>query len=215
MVPTKILEKLDEISKLSINKFSKFVKYKFPSLIGAQNKIHWARVIMDKETERFVRSLNYKSFNALEISGSQWKNFGFSKYTSVQYPDFNVCKDVLEVEPFDLIIAEQVLEHVLWPSRAVRNLYQMLGPSGILMITTPFLLKIHNSPVDCYRWTELGLKCLLTEGGFENLKIKTGSWGNRMCIVANFKNWCSYIPGKHSLKNEQDFPVVIWGFAQK
>lgn len=214
MVLTKVLKKLDKMGELCVDKFSKLVKSKFLSLIGAQN-IHWCRVVMDQETEKFVLSLNYKSFNTMEISGSKWKNFGFKRYTSVQYPDFDVCKDVLEVESFDLIIAEQVLEHVLQPYHAVRNLYQMLSSTGILIVTTPFLLKIHSHPGDCYRWTELGLKCLLTEGGFENKKIKTGSWGNKMCIVANFKKWCSYIPWKHSLKNEQDFPVVIWSFAQK
>lgn len=178
-------------------------------------KKHWSRIIMDLETEKFISSLNYRSFNVLEISGAKWKNFGFAKYASVKYPDFDICKDVLEVNSFDLIIVEQVLEHVLWPYRAVHNLYQMLRPAGILIITTPFLIKIHAAPNDCYRWTELGLKCLLQEGGFENKKIKTDSWGNKMCVVANFKNWCPYIPWIHSLKNEQGFPVVIWGFAQK
>jgi hypothetical protein len=30
---------------------------------------HWARVVMDRETERYARSLDFKSLDALEISG--------------------------------------------------------------------------------------------------------------------------------------------------
>jgi hypothetical protein len=38
----------------------------------------------------------------------------------------------------DIIIAEQVFEHLLWPYRAVRNVFQMLTPNGALLVTTHF-----------------------------------------------------------------------------
>jgi SAM-dependent methyltransferase len=176
---------------------------------------HWTRVIMDKETASYVASLNYKTFKALEISGSKWEKFGFASYRSIAYPEYDLCKGVLDSERFDIIIAEQVLEHALYPYRAVQNLYRMLNHGGVVVITTPLLLKIHECPFDCSRWTEVGIKYLLIEGGFNCDGIKTGSWGNRACIVANFKKWVNWVPWKHSLKNEPSFPVVVWAFAWK
>jgi SAM-dependent methyltransferase len=170
---------------------------------------------MDRETDRFVRSLDFSSFHALEISGVKWEGFGFASYHSGRFPEYDVCERALKAGAFDIVIAEQVLEHVLWPYRAVRNVWQMLKPDGVFVITTPFLLRVHNCPVDCSRWTELGLKHLLAEGGFNLSDIMTGSWGNRSCVRGNFRRWKQWVSWKHSLRNEPDFPVVVWAFARK
>jgi len=176
---------------------------------------HWSRVVMDRETEKYVTSLHYKAFKALEISGFKWKRFGFASYRNIEYPEYDICKGPVDNETFDIVIAEQLLEHLLYPSRAVKNVYHMLNPGGLAVITTPFLLKIHNSPIDCSRWTELGLKYLLAEGGFDLKKITVGSWGNEACVVASLKEWEDFNPDIHSLKNEPDFPIVVWAFAHK
>jgi hypothetical protein len=91
----------------------------------------------------------------------------------------------------------------------------MLTPGGALLITTPFLLKIHDAPVDCSRWTELGIRHFLAEAGFDIANITTGSWGNRACVRSNFRPWTPYLPWLHSLRNEPDFPVVVWALARK
>ena len=84
--------------------------------------------------------------SVLEISGQKWKGFGFQTYRSVGFPDYDLCAGTLD-EKFDIIIVEQVFEHLLWPYRAARNVFQMLNPDGALLVTTPFLVKVHNSPV--------------------------------------------------------------------
>ena len=120
----------------------------------------WARVIMDKKTACYVASLNYKNFKALEISGSKWGKFGFASYRSINYPEYDLCKGVLDNETFDIIIAEQVLEHVLYPYRAVQSLYRMLRSGGVVVITTPLLIKIHEYPLDCWRFYPGAYKAL-------------------------------------------------------
>jgi hypothetical protein len=183
-------------------------------VIGSK-ETHWARVVMDRETDRYIRSMPYASCDALEISGTKWKKLGFASYRSESFPDYDVCDKPLKLEGFDVVVAEQVLEHVLWPYRAVRNTWSMLRDGGVFIVTTPFLLRVHKCPVDCSRWTELGLKQLLVEGGFEADQIITGSWGNRACVRANFRRWRRWISWAHSLRNESDFPVVVWAFARK
>jgi SAM-dependent methyltransferase len=169
---------------------------------------------MNQETDRLIRSLDFEHASALEISGQKWKSYGFRQYRCVEFPDYDVCSGVLD-EKFDIIIVEQAFEHLLWPYRAARNVFQMLNPNGALLVTTPFLVKIHNSPVDCSRWTEVGMQHLLAEGGFNINRITTGSWGNRACVRSNWWKWTIYRRWLHSLKNEPEFPIVVWALARK
>jgi SAM-dependent methyltransferase len=174
----------------------------------------WARVVMDQETERLIRGLDLRNSSALEISGQKWRDYGFGRYRFVEFPAYDVCSSVLD-DQFDIIIAEQVFEHLPWPYRAVRNVFQMLAPNGAFLITTPFLIMIHDFPQDCSRWTEVGIRHLLAEGGFDINRITTGSWGNRACVRSNWRPWTTYNPWLHSLKNEPAYPVVVWALARK
>jgi SAM-dependent methyltransferase len=175
----------------------------------------WVRVVMYQRCFDFIRSLGPENLNALEISaGPQWKRaFKFRSFNETQFPEFDICSQALDRQ-FDLIIADQIFEHLPWPHRAGRNVFKMLTPGGWFIIATPFLLRVHKVPIDCYRWTEQGLKFLLQDCGFPEENIKTDSWGNRACLKANLKRWRRY-GWFRSLKNEPDYPVVVWAFAQK
>lgn len=181
---------------------------------GGDESLHWCRVVMEAETEKLVHKLDISHMSVLEISGDKWKKENFGSYRSIFYPELDICSDVLE-ERFDLIIAEQVFEHILWPYRAVKNVYEMLNPGGYFLITTPFLLKVHRSPVDCSRWTDVGIKYLLAEGGFPLENIQADSWGNKRALIANLDRWTPYRKGRHALNNEADFPLVVWALAKK
>jgi hypothetical protein len=98
-----------------------------PSRLLGTSEQHWARVVMDIETNAPVSRMAVQSHAALEISGAKWADRGFASDRSAQFPEFDIGGEPLG-ETFDLIIAEQVLEHVLWPYRAVRNLWCMLKP---------------------------------------------------------------------------------------
>ena len=169
---------------------------------------------MYRETHALVQGLAPQSLDVLEISGTKWgERFSFRSYRSVAFPEFDICKDTLD-DRFDLIIADQVFEHLLWPYRAGRNVRAMLKPGAAFLVTTPFLIRVHPTPVDCSRWTETGIQYLLAECGFELTQIRTGSWGNRACVDANFTSWPDYLPNEHSLENEPQFPVVVWALAR-
>jgi SAM-dependent methyltransferase len=165
----------------------------------------------------FIVTLEPQKLDVLEISGGpQWKRaFNFRSYHATHYPSFDICSQTLGRQ-FDLIIADQVFEHIAWPNRAGRNVFRMLRPGGTFIIATPFLLRIHKVPIDCYRWTEEGLSYLLQDCGFPAGSIKTDSWGNRACLKACLTKWPSPRYGWfRPLHNEPDFPVVVWAFARK
>lgn len=169
---------------------------------------------MNQSCREWLQALPYTHFDALEIAGRTFATFGFARYQTADYPAYDVCAGPLE-QTFDLIIAEQVFEHLLYPYRAGRHVHDMLRPGGWFLISVPFLVKVHGYPIDCTRWTELGLKHFLHECGFPLASIKTASWGNRDCIVANFTKWVVYEPSLHDLTNEPDFPYHVWALAQR
>lgn len=175
----------------------------------------WIRSVMYQSCFEFVRTLDPSRLEVLEIAaGPQWaREFRFRRYEQTQYPGFDICADVLP-RRFDLIIADQVFEHLRWPYRAGRNVWSMLKPGGHFIIVTPFLIKVHQSPIDCSRWTETGLSYLLQECGFAEDDIRTHSWGNRRCLKANLTAWRKR-GFFGSLANEADFPVMVWAFAKR
>lgn len=210
------------MSKMKMN-------FKFIGQLMGYSSTNWTRVVMNRECASFIKSLSPSKLNVLEISGSGWETFGFSSYKSVHFPSFDICKETLD-EKFDLIIAEQVLEHVSYPGKACQNIYGMLKKDGYFYISTPFLYPIHEAPQDCTRWTQTGLKYLLQEAGFPLESIVTDSWGNRKIVKTlvsssgslflKYKKYKKYIHLKynkyiHSLKNEEELPVVVWAFAKK
>ena len=170
---------------------------------------------MNKETKALVQALKPENLDAFEISGGDWgRHFAFKSYTIGSYPEFDICRDVPN-QQFDLVIAEQVFEHLTHPFRAARNVHRMLRPGGFFLLTTPFLIKVHHIPIDCSRWTPLGMKYFLEEAGFQFDRIQSFGWGNKRCIKANFRRWRPYRKWLHSLHNESDFPIVVWALAQK
>lgn len=194
------------LSRKIKDKLKKIVKYDLTL---------WSKVVMHQECFGFIESINPSQLDTLEISGNSLENIKFKSYTKLNYPKYDICKDCLDKQ-FDLIMADQVFEHLLWPYRAGKNVYTMLNEGGYFIISTPFLVRIHNDPIDCSRWTETGLKYLLAECGFELDKIQTGSWGNRACINANFRKWSARGWGLFTkLYNEENFPITVWAIARK
>ncbi len=83
---------------------------------------------------------------------------------------------VIESSAFDTALCSEVLEHVPDPSRAIAELHRVLSPRGKLILTVPFLSRLHEEPNDYYRYTSHGLRHLLEQRGFEVIEIvATGS----------------------------------------
>ncbi|MBD3272532.1 MAG: methyltransferase domain-containing protein [Elusimicrobia bacterium] len=78
----------------------------------------------------------------------------------------SLCADICHMphvpsESFDVILCIEVLEHTRNPFHAIAELHRILKKNGLLLLTTPFNLRIHGPPPDCWRFTEEGLTTLL------------------------------------------------------
>lgn len=67
---------------------------------------------------------------------------------------------------FDVVLCLEVLEYVDNPARALAEMRRVLGPSGILILATPFLHRM-DTPTDLWRFTENGLRRLLATADFQ------------------------------------------------
>jgi SAM-dependent methyltransferase len=151
--------------------------------------------------------------HVVEISGANWAHLPWAGHTNLAFPEFDLCAPPSDMPgSFDLVICEQVLEHVLDPLTAVRTLRRLCKPGGHVYVATPFLVRLHDHPGDYWRFTPDGLRHLLTSQGLEPLWVR--SWGNRRVIVANFDRWAARLPWQ-TLRNESDLPAVVWALAHR
>lgn len=76
----------------------------------------------------------------------------------------------------DTVLCSEVLEHVPHPPAAIAEFARIVRPGGTLLLTVPFLARLHEEPYDFYRYTRHGLRVLLDDGGFDiDEVVETGS----------------------------------------
>jgi SAM-dependent methyltransferase len=64
---------------------------------------------------------------------------------------------------YDALMCTEVLEHVVDPFAAIRELRRMVKKGGYILFTTPLNARIHGPVPDCWRFTEFGLKVLFRD----------------------------------------------------
>jgi Methyltransferase domain len=175
----------------------------------------WQRIVLNRSVAGHLRSLHPPSLTAVEISGEAYAGMPWKRHTSLNHPEFDVCAPLAVEQCFDVVICEQVIEHVSDPFGAARNLRGLCSAGGHVIVSTPFLIRVHELPMyglkDYWRFTPRGLRTLLESAG---LTVETvGAWGNRRCIMANLDRWPAY-RRRMSLRNEPDLPVQVWAFAR-
>lgn len=183
---------------------------------GPGSDQHWQRMAMNDAVDARLRELDIAASTAAEISGRNHASRPWGEYIELGYPEFDICEPLEAGREFDVVICEQVLEHVPDPWGAAENLLRLCVPGGLAIVSTPFLIKLHElvewRMFDYWRFTPRGMRTMLERAGFEVESVD--SWGNRECVLGNFANWSVYRRW-HSLRNEPDFPVQVWAFARR
>ena len=179
------------------------------------------RVVMQPESRRLIRALRPENLDAIEISGKWGRQFDFRSYRRFLYPAHDICAGPLldEGQPVkaDLVLANQVWEHLDRPYAATRHVFDMLRPGGYFWLAVPFFAPFHPAPQDCSRWSARGLKNLLIEGGFDAGAIHAEQWGNVHVARRNLEDvWPPvHDPQTDDTKNDPEMPVCAWALAQK
>ena len=173
--------------------------------------------------------LNNREFkNVLDVSGST--NLGvitglkFKKesITSIQYPDCAFPNTGLKSNEFDLILSDQVLEHIDGsPWEVANETERLLKPNGYAIITTCFMNPYHPFPGDYLRFSAEGLRSIFKSNNLEIVNI--GEWGNRLVwIICELGFRFTPVPHnpsnpvhKVACFNEKGVAIVTWIIVKK
>lgn len=111
-------------------------------------------------------------------------------------------------ESVGMAISCDTLEHVEYPRKAITELYRILKPGGVLIITSVMLYPIHAAPNDYWRFTPEGFRSLLSV--FPSVYV---DWNGRednphTVIGIGVKGQWAFTPDT-SWKNVRDIPVYL------
>jgi SAM-dependent methyltransferase len=86
------------------------------------------------------------------------------------YPEVDLVCDLTQTNPFreetfDAILLMNVLEHVYNGRALLDALVRSLKPGGVIIVAIPFLVKMHQEPVDFVRYTHYALERLGSDYG--------------------------------------------------
>lgn len=82
---------------------------------------------------------------------------------------------------FDCVIAIEVFEHLSSPDVAIREIHRVLKFGGHILITVPFLFRVHGDPFDFQRFTAEGLKQLCSA----LFDIRIYPFGSRLVVISD------------------------------
>jgi len=169
-----------------------------------------------------LQQFNRKGIKAIEFGGSNKKLLDFLPEVDYEiapnYPEVDIQE--LKQYPdncYDLVLLDQILEHVEDPFKAVEEIRRILKPGGTLVAAVPFLFYIHPTPDDFWRFTESGIRKLCEK--FSGVDVN--AWGNRvaMNIINRYGYPITVRQAKamlgFSYRNEKNFPMIYWFLAQK
>jgi len=84
----------------------------------------------------------------------------------------DVADTKLPAQSYDALLCVQVLEHVPDPARVCHELFRLCKPGGWVVVTAPQSGRLHNLPHHYFHFTNIAMRKLLTDAGFEVLALE-------------------------------------------
>jgi SAM-dependent methyltransferase len=174
----------------------------------------YQRVVLDRAVGAHLDALGPERLTCAEISGDGQRHRGWASFEALDYPAFDLCAPPADHGTYDVVVCQQVLEHVVDPFLAARTLADLAKPGGHVVVSTPFLIRPHElwGMQDYWRFTPRGLRTLLERADL--VVDEVGTWGNRWVINTELTQWTArrrWLP----LRDQPGRPVQVWAFARK
>lgn len=90
----------------------------------------------------------------------------------VPYSEVDLVADLGEINPFknsafDVVVLMNVLEHVYESRNLLKSISRIVAYGGSVVITVPFLLKVHQAPFDFARYTPYFIEKMAADAGLQ------------------------------------------------
>lgn len=126
--------------------------------------------------------------------------------------------DHIPSDTFDCIIMTQTLHLIYDVGAALRTLYRILKPGGVLLATLPGISHVSRRDMerwgDCWRFTTMSARRLLAESFHEDVSIR--SYGNVLAAVAFLHGLATEEFRRQELEHaDADYQVIIAARAVK
>jgi SAM-dependent methyltransferase len=162
-----------------------------------------------------------KELKVIEFGGSNGFLAGLLDGVSYEVAPNAPAVDVQDLsaypaDAFDVVILDEILEHVARPWVAVEEVRRILKPGGCLITSSPFLIAEHRMPKDYWRFTKDGYQVLL-----ENYStVDVHSWGNAGSVTYLMEGMMvstqdAIDAGTFDLTDVEKFAISVWAYAWK
>lgn len=143
------------------------------------------------------------------------------------FPEYNVENlSNIPTNSLDVVIADQVLEHVERPWLAAPEIHRVLKPGGVAMVATPGMYPIHPSPLDCWRIMPDGYRVLFPDANWQTLVLDF--WGNADRVAYEYTHNKEILNGAPTFTSEEALeqphftrgndgkcPLQVWWVGRK
>jgi hypothetical protein len=165
----------------------KNIKNKSKFLLASVSGINRRKIII----RQLINIVKNNNPNKILDIGSGLNNWSHVFPPSVEYHSVELKKetnptfvgDFFELDlpsDYELIIATELIEHLPSTQLFFQRSFDLLSDEGALVISFPFLFKIHADPYDYFRFTAQGVQELVRDK-FEIVNIE--SHGNRLQLI--------------------------------
>jgi len=161
------------------------------------------------------RKLSYEKLSTISINGAILdlggsRNADYHKlihgkhtFTTVNLDKANgcdICADLEQVFPvksdaYNAVVCMNILEHIFNYRQFLSEAHRTLCRGGTFIMLVPFLIQIHPSPHDYFRFSGEALERILKEVGFKNIVVESLGHG-------------SMSAGNQLLYNLQKFAII-------
>lgn len=91
--------------------------------------------------------------------------------------DLNSPLTQLKSGSFDAVLLSDVLEHIQEPAALMMEISRILRPGGYLLMNSPFIYQIHETPHDYFRYTRFALEKFAAESRLQVVElVPLGGW---------------------------------------
>ncbi len=172
-----------------------------------------------KQLEEWLGQMTVDVDSVADVGGqkkpisSRVKSWKVKKYDILDLPKHDLNEDWLIENAYNIAFCLEVFEYLHNPFAAMKNLYNLLKPNGVLYASFHFIYPHHGPEYhDCLRYTRWGIDKLLKAAGFNSwdLKVRLFRAPQRLRKFYNKEKMKGLNRNKGELHQEQGYLVTAF-----